>query len=177
MEKEFDIGGHDLLVGTMQRDLEDFMEQAMVDDHADKCPRSQQRIDLPEGALLNPGPNVSGEIIVKHPVLFAEEHIRELVAFQGAEEQQSEHRRIGAGANAIAGDERKNSIVIPLSGQLFDGAEELAERGFLGEDRCVQGSFGWKVLEHQGFADAGGTGDFLGRGALKALLREQGGGG
>ena len=52
-------------------------------------------------------------------VLLAEEHVRQLVAFRGAEEQQSEHRRIGAGANAIACDERKNAVVVPLSGQLL----------------------------------------------------------
>ena len=80
---------------------------------------------VPEGALINPGLNVSGEIIVKHAVLFAEKHVRQFVAFQRAEEQQSKHRGVGAGANAVAGDERKDTVVVTFARHVLDGARAV----------------------------------------------------
>ena len=99
------------------------------------------------------------------------------MALQGAKQQQAEHRRVGAWTDSIAGDMRENPVVVPLTGELLDGVQELAQRSLLGEDGRIEGSLGGEILKDQCFADAGGAGDFLGRGAFKPLGRKQSRGG
>ena len=148
----------------------------MVHDHADEGPGGQERIDTAERAVLNPGLDVGRQMVVKHFVVFAEKHVGQFVAFQRAEQQESQQSGVDAGADPIARDQGKDTPVVPLLGGFLDCAEEFADREFFREDRGVERAFGREVFEDQGFADAGGSGDLFRGGAVEAFFCEQGSG-
>ena len=71
----------------MHRDAENFMKETMVYDHADKGSGGQQRIDLTKRALVDSGCNIGRQVIVQHAMVFAEEHVRQLMALERAEKK------------------------------------------------------------------------------------------
>src|SRR3989449_4968310 len=122
----------------MGRDLEDLMQQPVIHDHADEGLGGEQRVHLPERAFLGTAGDVAGQEFIKHPVPVPEEHVREFVSFECAEEQQAEQRRIGAPMDAEAGDEREDPHVLPLVRRFLDGRHELGELAPRGNDRSEE---------------------------------------
>jgi hypothetical protein len=59
----------------MHRDSKDFMQQTVMDDHADERAGRQERIDRAKRTVGNSCSNVRGEVIVEHFVVLAEEHL------------------------------------------------------------------------------------------------------
>src|SRR5438445_270365 len=109
----------------MGGDLEDLMQQPVIHDHADEGLGGEQRVHLPERAFLGAAGDVAGQEFIKHSMPVPEEHVREFVSFECAEEQQAEQRRIGATMDAEAGDEREDPHVLPLVRRFLDGRHEL----------------------------------------------------
>jgi hypothetical protein len=74
-------------MSLMHRDAENFMKETMVYDHADKGSGGQQRIDLTKRALVDPGFNIGRQVIVQHAMVFAEEHVGQLMALECAKKK------------------------------------------------------------------------------------------
>ncbi len=91
-------------MGTMHRHPENFVEQAMVHDHPDEGTGGEQGIDAAKGPLCDPRLDVSGQVIVEHPVVFIEEHFGEFMAFQRAEEKQAQEGRVRSWPDPEAGN-------------------------------------------------------------------------
>lgn len=159
----------------MHGDTEDLMQETMVNDHSNERTGGEQWVHLVECSFTDSCLDVGGEMVVKNAMVFPEEHLGQFVAFERAEEQQSQEGGIHAGSDAETGDQRKYSAVIPLSGEFLDSSQQFVDGDLFGQDCPVQRSLGWKMLEDQCFADAGGSGDLFGRCSAEAFGREEGG--
>ena len=151
----------------------DFVQEAMVDDHPDERSRGQQGIDRAKGSFLNPGFDIAGQIIVDDPMLLAEEHVGQFVALQAAEQEEPQHGGVGAGADAVTGDQRKEPLVIPLARDVVDGFHQGTQVRLFRKNGGIERALSGKVFEEQRFADSGGFGDFLGPGPAKTPRGEE----
>jgi len=93
--------------------------------------------------------------------------------FQGAEEEQSEHRRVCALFDSITGQQCEQACIVLLPGCLLHGFPQLGVLRLFGQNGGIQRTFGRKVLEEQRFAHAGSFCDCFRRGALKAIGGKQ----
>lgn len=145
-----------------------------MDDHPDERASGEQRIYVAEGPFADSGLDIRGEVVVKNAVVLAEEHLGQFVAFERAKEQKSQEGGVHTGSDAEASDQGKDSTVIALSRRFLNRSEQLVDRDLFGQNGAVQGSLGREMLEHERFADAGGSGDLFGRCAVEAFGGEEG---
>ena len=93
----------------------------MIDNHADERLGCEQRVYAVERPLLAPPTNVAGQVFIEHPVAVPKEHVGKLVALQGAEQQQTQERRIGATVYAKARDQSEDAGIVALLSGSLDG--------------------------------------------------------
>ena len=69
----------------MHGDTKDLVKKAVMDDHSNECSGGEQRIHLAKVAFPNSGLDVGCEVVVKDPVVFPEEHVRQFMTFERTE--------------------------------------------------------------------------------------------
>jgi hypothetical protein len=60
----------------MHGDTENLVKEAVVDDHSNECPSGKQRIHLAECPFADSGFDICGQVVIKDPMVFPEEHFR-----------------------------------------------------------------------------------------------------
>ena len=97
--------------------------------------------------------------------------------FERAEQEESQERRIDAGANAIARDQRKDTMVVAFLGRRLHRFQQFVDGHFFCQDCGIERPLRGKVFEDQRLAHAGRFGDFFGRGAVEPFRGEERSGG
>ena len=72
-------------MGPMHGDTKDLVKEPVMDDHSNECSGGEQRIHLAKSPFADSGLDICGEVVVKDPVVFPEEHVRQFMTFERAE--------------------------------------------------------------------------------------------
>ena len=145
----------------------------MMDDHPNEGAGGEQRIHLAEGSLSDSRSNIRREMVVEDAVVFSEKHLGQFMAFERAEQEQSQQGAIHPWPNPEAGDQREHPAVIPFFCGFFNRAEQLVDGDFFGEDRAVERTLRREMFEDQRFTHTGGTRDLLCRGPIESFGGEE----
>jgi hypothetical protein len=167
VQEQVDIGGNRFLVGAMHGHPKDLMKKAMMDDHPNEGAGGEQWVDLEECSLSDSCSDIRRKMVIEDAVVFPEKHLGQFMAFERAEEQQSQQGAIHSWPNPEAGDQREHPAVIPFFGGFFNYAEQLVDGDLFGKDCAVERALRREMLEDQRFTHTGGTRDLLRRGPVE----------
>ena len=154
---------------------ENIVQQAMVDDDTEEGSGGELRIDRAKGSIFDPPADVCFQQVVKHAVLPPEKHIGQLVAFQGAEEQQSEQRRVRSFSDSRTGQQSEQPGIVVVPRGFFRGLPQPCIVRFIFKNGGIERTFGGKMFEEERFTHTGCLRDFLRRRPLETIVGEQGG--
>ena len=69
-------------MGAMHGDTKDLVKKAVMDNHSNECSGGEQWIHLAKSAFADSGLDVGSEVVIKDPVVFHEEHVRQFMTFE-----------------------------------------------------------------------------------------------
>lgn len=181
MDKDVDHGVDGAFAaGADELESEVLVEDAVVENGAQKRAGGEGGVDLAEGPGGGLAPNEVGDDAVDDLALALEDVLGELMFFEGAEEDQAEEVGVfGVVLDDERGEPGEEGSRVGGLGQLFELGAAFVEAllGGIVDDGGVELAFGLEVLVKNRLGDADAFGEFAGGAAPEADFSKQLGGG
>lgn len=151
--------------------------ERMVNDHADKGPHDDQRLDFNHGSVALSLANVLAQNAIDALDEFFPEYLGQLVLFQRGMQKETMKFRVGVvSVERVERETFKHRPVIfarDCFGNYLQGLELVMQAGLMIENRAIEFLLGGKVAKDHRFGHAGGQSYFFCGGPAKATLGKQ----